>query len=175
MKNIAVFLGSINDLGQCLDGLRTLDTFAHEDKVRVIVYVRSAHRHIGPLQDLLDALSTNGKTDTIIAGAGKAAILPGFADAYLRNQCHDTKINVIGVGFTGENDRDTIAATLSITQAPGTQVIYAGRGWQGFQHACEMACTREDFPTIKLPEIPLGQTMSLEEAIKKAQELNQKP
>lgn len=170
MKNIVVIVGSKNDLKQCVRGLDVLATYASQDQIKVTVHVKSVHRHTERLQYLLRTLSKADETDVIIAGAGKAAALPGFVDGYLRNYIKDGKIMVLGVAFTGGNDLDNTAAILSITQVPGTQVIYAGQGSDGFKNACAMACEKNDFPAIALnAEIPPDLNLLLDQAIKLAQ------
>ena len=123
------------------------------------------------MQKLLQIYSNSGDIDVIIAGAGKAAHLPGCIDAYLRNHLHDKRITVIGVGFTNKNPQDNQAAALSITQVPGTQVLFAGLGSAGFYNACITACERE-LPAIKLLEIPPELDMALDQAIGMAIELD---
>lgn len=171
---IAVIVGSQNDLKQCGDGLKFLHQQVVNGLASVSVYVKSAHRHTLKLLWLLDSFHAaeqedNGY-DVIIAGAGKAAVMPSLADAYLRNHLGNTKIKVIGVAFSGKGWKDYQAAVLTITQAPGSQVIYAGRDKQGFCKACKMACNGS-LPDINLAPIPLDQDLSLEKAIALSEEL----
>jgi len=164
-RKIVIILGSKSDLKQCAKGLGALATHMNRDEVEVVgVYVKSIHRHTEALLKLLRALSAAGQTDVIIAAAGKAAHLPGCIDAYLRNHLRDTNITVIGVGFEGETEQDNLAAKLSITQVPGTQVIFAGQGSEGFYGACLTACEAQEFPVITLKEIPPDLEMTLDEA-----------
>ncbi|OGZ34620.1 MAG: hypothetical protein A2174_02445 [Candidatus Portnoybacteria bacterium RBG_13_41_18] len=96
-----------------------------------------------------------------MAVAGKSADLPGAVDAYLRNELHDYKIVVIGVGLPGSTVRDALAAELSITDIPGTQVIYAGTR---ILRGCAIACTRHSFE-IKPNEVPIAEDFNLEQAL----------
>lgn len=66
----------------------------------------------------------------------------------------------------------TQAAILSITEVPGTQVVYENGngpfvGREGFFQACRMAAILE-LPKIKLPEPKPTVDLSLEEALKKS-------
>ena len=62
------------------------------------------------------------------------------------------------------------AAILSMTEVPGTQVVYKDKngiffGEVGFLRACKMAVSGE-LPEIKLPEARPTCDLTLEEAIK---------
>lgn len=155
-KNIAVIVGSKNDLKQCVKGLETLEVYTKQGKVSVRVYVRSVHRHTNNLLSLLRILHVRDETDIIIAGAGKAAALPGCIDAYLRFDLKNTKITVLGVAFVTGHAEDDAAAPLSIARVPDTQVIYKGTGAEGFNNACVQACDCETimWPDIKLKDPP---------------------
>ena len=77
---------------------------------------------------------------------------------------------VIGVAFEDkENDRHTQAAFLSITEVPGTQVIFEDDGFPnigplGFERACIFAID-EELPKLKLPEPKPIMDLALEEAL----------
>lgn len=165
-RKIVVIVGSKNDLKQCVSGLILLRDFVKKGLAKVTVHVKSVHRHTEKLLSLLRGLSVGGATDVIIAGAGKAAHLPGCVDGYLRNYLKDSKIQVIGVAFEGKSKKDNKAAALSITHVPGRQLIYAGLGNDGFENACHMACvyTEADWPTIELKEPPPDLDLTLEQA-----------
>lgn len=167
-RKIVIIIGSKNDLKQCLKGLELLGQRAAEKNsgVSVNVYVRSVHRHVGKLLWLLESLQEAGDVDVIIAGAGKAAHLPGCVDAFLRYHLGDTRINVIGVAFEGKDKKDNLASVLSITQVPYTQVLYAGEGKTGFKKACEAAL--QELPAIKRLEAPEALDLTLLQAIELA-------
>lgn len=82
------------------------------------------------------------------------------------------KLPVIGVAFTDpNNDRHTQAAILSITEVPGTQVIYRESeadevfvGSDGFYRACVLAATKE-LPILKIPTPRPPMDLDLESAI----------
>lgn len=171
MKHLVVIVGSENDLKHCAEGLSTLYAISSLGRIIVNVHVKSVHRHTEKLLALLRAYSATGQIDSIIAGAGKAAHLPGCIDAYLRNHLGDTKIHVIGVAFTSGNKLDDEAAVLSITQVPGTQVIYAGQGSQGFKKACQMASVAKNLPEITLAAIPPDMNLTLDQARALAKEV----
>lgn len=174
MRHIVVIVGSENDLPQCLKGLKWLRLLRAQCHVRITVHVKSVHRHTSSLTWLLDKLSSERRSEdetVIIAGAGMAAALPGFVDAYLRYHLGDTKISVIGVAFCGKGLLgiiDTIAAWLSIIQTPKTQVRFAGIGKWGFLKAARLAYNGS-LPEIKLAEIPSAQELGLEQAIELAE------
>jgi phosphoribosylcarboxyaminoimidazole (NCAIR) mutase len=90
--------------------------------------------------------------DAVIIGAGKANHLTGTVDAYLRNTLKNGHVRIIGVAFEGENEEDNRAAIGSITQVPGTQVIYHSFfGADGFADACRFA-VKGDLGTISVPD-----------------------
>ncbi len=165
MKKIAIILGSRSDLKQCLEGLKLLKK---QSKFKVMVHIRSQHRNTLSLQKLLLELSFL-KVDVIIAGAGWANHLTGCTDAFLRYELKNNFTRVIGVAFEDKNDeRHTQAAILSITEVPGTQVIYKDFvGPNGFLKACELAISPEldTFPDIKIPDPKAAEDLSLDEAI----------
>lgn len=171
MKKIAIILGSKSDLGQCLKGLKILQA---NSEFHVTVHIRSQHRNTLSLQQLLTELNAS-KVDIIIAGAGWANHLTGCVDAFLRYELKNNFTRVIGVAFEDtQNERHTQAAILSITEVPGTQVIYQDTtsehfiGPFGFYRACELAINPELdelLPGIKLPIAKPPEDMSLSEAI----------
>jgi phosphoribosylcarboxyaminoimidazole (NCAIR) mutase len=170
MKKIAIIIGSRSDLKQCLDGLKFLKG---QSEFNITVYIRSQHRNTLSLQQLLREISFF-KFNVIIAGAGWANHLTGCTDAFLRYELKNNFTRVIGVAFEDRgNARHTHAAILSITEVPGTQVIYKNSanelfiGSKGFLKACELAISPEldDFPDIKLPEAKSAEDLSLDEAI----------
>ena len=165
-RKIVIILGSKNDLKQCAKGLKLLP-----GETNVSIHVRSVHRHTRKLHWLLDSLAEENPDDVeivIIAGAGKAAHLPGCVDTYLRYHLRNKNINVIGVAFEGDTKEDSLAARLSITQVPGTQVRYAGLGKAGFSSAC-LTALKEPLAEIKLPDIPPCLDLSLTQAIELAE------
>jgi phosphoribosylcarboxyaminoimidazole (NCAIR) mutase len=166
MRKIAIIVGSKSDLSQCQLGLK----FLQEAKVEVIgVYIRSQHRNTLPTQNLLKQLVEEG-VDVIIIGAGWANHLTGCCDAFLRYALRDKKIVVVGVAFRDvTNEKHTQAAILSITEVPGTQVLFKFRdrdlvGIRGFLQACEIAATGE-LPEITLPTPKETMDLTLNEAL----------
>lgn len=169
MRKIAVIAGSKSDLRQCLEGLEYLKN--NKDVEIQYVYIRSQHRNTLEAQVLLQHLSKE-KFDCIITGAGWANHLSGCSDAYLRYTLQDNHLVVIGVAFeVGDEKRDN-AARLSISEVPGTQVIYKDEGGQffgaiGFLRACRYAATRQ-LPIPRIPDAkPIG-NLTLDEAIELA-------
>ncbi|MFA5644568.1 MAG: AIR carboxylase family protein [Patescibacteria group bacterium] len=169
-KKIAIILGSKSDLiwpaGQCFGGLLFLTDFP---EIEVTVHIRSQHRNTLDLQQVLKELSDN-KVDVIIAGAGWANHLTGCVDAFLRYELKNDFTRVIGVAFEDKNnERHTQAAILSITEVPGTQVIFRKEfiGDHGLYRACQLAVSPEldDLPAIKLPTAKPPEDLSLAEAL----------
>lgn len=119
----------------------------------------SQHRHTKTVQERLEEyvnLPREQKIDALIIGAGWANHLTGCSDAYLRNTLGNDKIPVYGVAFKDKkNPKNTEAAILSITQVPGTQVIFRDYvGSRCFLRACQDVVEGE-LPQIKLKPIPL--------------------
>lgn len=165
-RKIAVIVGSVNDLRQALEGLMHLQNCKN---IEVYVYVRSQHRNTLPTQILLRDLSQRG-FDVVITAAGWANHLSGCSDAYLRYTIRNSRLVVIGVALEDkEIQKHTDAARLSISEVPGTQVVFKDEAGQfvgplGFSRACKFAATRE-LPKITLPEPKPTMDLTLEKAI----------
>jgi phosphoribosylcarboxyaminoimidazole (NCAIR) mutase len=179
MRKIIIIAGSKNDLKQCQMGFNWL--LGQKETINVKkVHVASQHRHTLKVQQILidevDGLTGTDPIDAIIACAGWAAHLPGCCDAFLRYRLKNTTIPVIGVAIQdGENHLHNQAAILSITQVPGTQVIFKNGdeeffGEKGFLAACKFAATGT-FPVITLKKPPESFEMSLDEALAEAKKL----
>jgi len=173
MRKIAIIVGSKSDLSQCLYGLKLLEEYRndHPNEIEIVgVYVRSQHRNTLEVQELLREL-TIMEVDVAIIGAGWANHLTGCSDAFLRYTLKNNQTVVIGVAFSDpESYRHSKAAILSITEVPGTQVIYQESGQifadkTGFLSACSYAVYCE-LPKIKVPEPKPIMDLTLEEALK---------
>jgi len=168
---IGIMVGSDSDLEkQCLKGLLYLQKQADVEVVCVIT--ASIHRNTEEVLTFLDEQIE--QVDVWIIGAGWANHLTGICAAYL---FYTKKVStpVIGVAFRDpDSEAHTTAARLSITEVPGTQVIYEDRdgifiGEDGFRRAC-MRAAKGDFPDI-VPKAPKPtQVRTLSEAIEFAQE-----
>jgi len=171
MIRIALLFGSSSDIQQCLDGLTVLNEAVGAGKVELVdIRASSIHRttrqtlaHIGRLS------RASPKIDVLITAAGWANHLTGISDAYLRS-LGDTHILVVGVALEdATNPRHSMAARLSITEVPGTQVVYKDAhgdlvGADGFRRACEFAINGE-FPEISIPKPRSPEMFTLAEAI----------
>jgi len=173
-RKVAVIIGSKSDLPQCLVGLRVLENSQKQEEITIMandVLVSSIHRATRETLDFLTAMSgADQPPDIIITGAGMANHLTGMCDAYLRYCLRDTKIVIVGVAFYDRTCQDNnLAARLSISQVPDTQVIYsddAGTfiGSDGFRRACEFAIKGE-LPVLTLPEPKPQERLRFSEAI----------
>ena len=171
MRSIMVIVGSDSDLSQCGAGLELLQEFEARGIVSVIcVYTTSVHRNTEALFELLKEIHVGQDVDVIIAGAGWAAHLPGMTDAYLRYTLVNTRTVVVGVAFEDvSNEQHTKAAQLSISEVPGTQVVYrdqAGQfvGEEGFRRACILAA-QGGLPRLQPPQPRLEQARSILEVL----------
>ncbi|MFH1427253.1 MAG: AIR carboxylase family protein [Patescibacteria group bacterium] len=172
MLKIAVIIGSDSDLPQCLDGLEYLQSCEEQKEIEVWgVHTLSQHRNTLNLQDVLKGYSKNKLVDALIIGAGWANHLTGCSDAFLRNIQRDKHIKVIGVAFSDpDNQKHTLAAELSITEVPGTQVIFNNNegekfiGSEGFLKACQFVESIKN-ENIKLSSPKKSKFRTLEEAI----------
>lgn len=84
IRKIGVILGSQSDLPQCLGGLTLLQRACEAEKIELhgrLVQISSIHR---ATEHILKQLSlyhlSNNPPDVLIAGAGRAAHLPGMLD-----------------------------------------------------------------------------------------------
>jgi 5-(carboxyamino)imidazole ribonucleotide mutase len=105
MPKIAVILGSDSDLPVLEKGTKVLDTFSLEYELRIL----SAHRTPAAVTEYVSELEGRGFA-AVIAGAGKAAHLPGVVAAH-------TVLPVIGLPIRAS--LDGLDALLSIVQMPG--------------------------------------------------------
>lgn len=170
MRKIAVVMGSDSDLPQCVAGLEYLQERGNEGRINVrSVETRSVHRNMEALFTWLYGIRVHFDPDVILAGAGMAAHLPGMLDARLRYSLSDTKIVVIGVAFENDQDPGTLAAKLSISHVPGTQVVWHDNqgqfvGPDGFYRACVVAADG-GLPQIALPKARAPQSRSMQEVL----------
>ena len=165
VRRIAIMIGSLSDLPQCIKGLGYLRLLVSRGEVMVVeIIVNSIHRNTDDVIFNLKRLEQ--RVDVLIVGAGWANHLTGMVDAILRYKMRNDHIVVVGVAFDDENDRaHTQAACLSITEVPGHQVRFRGYvGTDGFLGACEFAAKGE-LPKIKLPEAKRVEYFQLDEAI----------
>lgn len=176
VREVVVMVGSASDLPQCIEGLQLLKAARGSGQITMPVdgvTVMSIHRNTKEVLEHLTDLHDEGSCDVLIVGAGWANHLTGTADAYLRNVLGDEQIVVIGVAFEDPKDpQHTKAAKLSISQVPGTQVVFRDEegqfvGKEGFRRACAYAIGGE-LPVIKLPKPRPVQLLTLDEAISKA-------
>ncbi|MFA6417024.1 MAG: AIR carboxylase family protein [Patescibacteria group bacterium] len=171
MRKIAFITGSKSDLSQCRGGFELIKEYMkdHPGEIEIIgIYVRSQHRNTLETQELLRELA-NMEVDVVIVGAGWANHLTGCSDAFLRYTLKNDRLVVIGVAFDGGNEDRNKAAVLSITEVPGTQVVFEKDkhvyfGAVGFLNACLFAITGE-LSKIKLPEPRPIMDLTLEEAL----------
>jgi len=155
MRRIWVVVGSDSDLLQCTEGIEYLQSEGRP----VQVWTMSIHRNTQEVLEFLSCRSHWSDADILIVGAGWANHLTGTCDAYLRHTLRDDRIVVIGVAFEDHNSQiHTLAAELSITEVPGTQVAFKDEsdevfvGADGFLRACKFAVNGE-LPQIKLPDL----------------------
>lgn len=104
-KKIAIIMGSISDEPIMKKASDTLKEFAVEYEVHVL----SAHRMPNKTREFASNLSRSG-ISIVIAGAGKAAHLPGVIASY-------TTVPVIGVPIK-TSDLGGMDSLLSIVQMP---------------------------------------------------------
>ena len=148
MRRIGIIVGSENDFLQCGKGFRYLIEQTHLHVDVLFVNVTSIHRNTKKLLEDLEKMSKappNEKIDALIIGAGWANHLSCTSDAFLRNHLRDRSIVVYAVAFEDmSNPAHTQAAVLSITQVPGTKVIFSDYvGPEGFYRACYDAVNDE--------------------------------
>jgi len=105
MPRIAILLGSDSDLPVLEKGLKVLKDFGEEYEIRIL----SAHRTPQAVTEYVASFAETG-VKVVIAGAGKAAHLPGVVAAH-------TTIPVIGLPIRAS--LDGLDALLSIVQMPG--------------------------------------------------------
>lgn len=174
-RRIAVMIGSKSDLPQCADGLLALQEANRDGQIELVfgdcIIIASIHRNLELVfKHLRVWASSNMCPDVLITGAGWANHLSGMCDAYLRYAISTTKIVVVGVAFEDPAcEQHTMAARLSISEVPGTQVVFTDSDGpfisaDGFLRACQFAISGE-LPEIKLPTPRLEELIKLVDAI----------
>jgi len=172
MKRIGVMIGSDSDLPQCLMGLKYIEEAQKKGMCEVLIIItNSIHRNTEEVLENLRLYSH--QLDAWIIGAGWANHLTGTCDAYLRYTLKNTNTRVFGAAFKDKSSRHNMAAALSITCVPGTQVIYNEHyvGQTSFCDACIQA-VESDYnvlPPIKVGAAKVVVTRSLEQAIQATQ------
>lgn len=148
--HVHVVLGSESDRYQAQKGLNWLviDT---PPEITTKLDIISCHRNS---EELRQFAKTVREDSVIIAGAGKAAALPGVLQAWLKyfGKGH---IPVLGVAFDGGTDSANAAARLSIEELPGNPVILTPEGTayfgsEGFFNAC-VAAVKDEFFVVPAP------------------------
>lgn len=172
---VAVFLGSESDFSQCVEGFQILEKSQEKGKIEVVCVVKRKPVNVNSIHRQHDTTVHNMKTvvnkkgvDVIIAGAGMAAHLPGMLDSILRYKMHNDHTVIMAVAFRGSSRRRTMAATLSITEVPGTQAIFNRYhiGTEGFTRVCRKVMRGSFSKKIKLPAPKNAGYYSFAEAIK---------
>ena len=184
-RKIGVIVGSVTDLAECHDGAEVLEYHrAVMNSIEVAFFhIMSVHRNMNELFRFLGGRyrwlnkllaffgrSWMGDVDVLIVGAGWAAHLPGMCDARLRYILKNTQTVIVGVGFEDPaNNIHTLAAKLSISEVPGTQVVHADNdgnflGAEGFVRACRFAAAA-DLPKVTLPKPKPSQKRSFAETL----------
>ncbi|NUM25975.1 MAG: phosphoribosylaminoimidazolesuccinocarboxamide synthase [Candidatus Buchananbacteria bacterium] len=143
--NVDVVVGSESDLPQVTSAVEEVRELSGAGQVRL--HVCSCHRNPDMLRMYIEQLKD---VDVIVAGAGKAAALPGVVKSWLGHFGKD-HIPVIGVALEGSDYADNDAAELSIAQLPGQPVeldaegrVYFGA--QGMRRALKAAVEDEFLP-----------------------------
>ncbi|MDD2646829.1 MAG: phosphoribosylaminoimidazolesuccinocarboxamide synthase [Patescibacteria group bacterium] len=114
---IDVVFGSENDvLGQ--KGVLEIYAKAHPE-TDLHIHVLSCHRNPDQLRNFASGYP-KGPNQVLVAGAGKAAALPGVLKAWMSFFGNPTP--VVGVGLPGTTMDASMAATLSIEELPGQPV-----------------------------------------------------
>lgn len=171
-RRIMVVVGSDSDLPQCAQGLAYLQELSGLSLVPdPMVLTMSIHRNTDDVLLFLRERHEKQDVDVLIVGAGWANHLTGTCDAYLRHTLRNNTIVVVGVAFEDQySDIHTLAAKLSMTQVPGTQVVYKDDlcqifvGGEGFSRACRFA-TDNPLPTITLADSRPTQCRRIQEVL----------
>jgi len=168
-------IGSDSDLRQCLPGMEYLENKAMDGIIRnsPTVITCSIHRNTNQVLENLSRLAVLD-TDCLIVGAGMANHLSGTADAFLRNSLKNDRMVIIAVAFRHNEEINTRAAVLSITQVPGHQMVYNDYvGEEGFLEACKFA-VEGTLPKITIPAKRPARRRHLTAAISEAKRLLEK-
>ncbi len=147
---VELVIASESDRPQTEAGLVGLD----EVNTPYVLHAISCHRNPDALRQY--AADIRPETGVIIAGAGKAAALPGVLQSWLSfyGKGH---IPVIGVGFKGKTSAADFAAILSQEELPGQPVTLdedgkAFFGPEGFKRACRAAIVKEFLAPVAIPK-----------------------
>ena len=167
MPRIASMAGSDNDLVQMILMHEFLLEASSKGMIRICdEWTNSIHRN--PIETLSALKKLIGKVDAIIVGAGWANHLTGCANAFLRNWFRNDHIVVFGVAIEDPEDSDhTQAAISSITELPGSEVVYDNYlGEEGCLRAATDA-SKGIYPIIHLKDYDdLPKRRPMEEAVR---------
>lgn len=161
---IATMFGSDSDLVQAVEAHEYLLEKAKKGKVELFgQWTNSIHRNPADVVAILPKLI--GNIDSLIVGAGWANQLTGCVNAFLRNWYRNDHIIVFGVAIEDPNDPvHTQAAVLSITQLPGSEVVFHNYvGSEGCLSAARHA-VMGIYPVITLKDQKPAIRRSIEEA-----------
>ncbi|MDR1071506.1 MAG: AIR carboxylase family protein [Rickettsiales bacterium] len=107
MKELVIICGSKSDQEIVDHGIKLCQEYDIDFEQRTL----SAHRNVKELDQYLEEVEANGKTEVIIAAAGLSAALPGAVAARV-------KIPVLGVPLAG-GVLNGVDAAYAILQMPG--------------------------------------------------------
>lgn len=165
VPRIATMFGSDSDLEQAVEAHDFLIQLADDGRVELFdEWTNSIHRN--PIDVLFKLAFLIGKVDAIIVGAGRANQLTGCANAFLRNLFRDSYIVIFGVAIADpKNSLHTQAAILSITELPGSEVVFNNYvGAEGCLRATQDAASGI-YPVITLKEQKPAVQRSMREAL----------
>ncbi len=150
LPKVEIVIGSTSDLAQTDSGLEMFEAA----NVPYTLHAISCHRNPDELRQYAKAMRP--ETSVVIAGAGKAAALPGVLQSWLAHY-GKAHIPVVGVGFRGKTEVADHAAVFGIEELPGQPVILDTRsggrpffGPDGFRRACE-AVIHDEFLAPVVP------------------------
>lgn len=167
-KKIGVMIGSISDLPQCREGIEYLLQAELAGKIQFLgLFVNSIHRNTVKVLENLHTHTQVIEVDRWIVGAGMANHLTGTCDAFLRYGLKSTA-PVFGAIFEASKDveKNRQAAILSITQVPGTQVVFDSEN-PTFLKACEQAVEIEEVLIEVSQPKPTEAFFSLQEVLER--------
>jgi phosphoribosylcarboxyaminoimidazole (NCAIR) mutase len=165
VPRIATMFGSDSDLDQAVEAHEFLLQLADNGRVGLFdEWTNSIHRN--PVDVLIRLSILIGQVDAIIVGAGWANQLTGCANAFLRNLFEDNHIVIFGVAIADpKNSIHTQAAILSITELPGSEVVFNNYvGAEGCLRAAKDAASGI-YPIITLKEQKPAVRRSMKEAL----------
>jgi phosphoribosylcarboxyaminoimidazole (NCAIR) mutase len=164
LPRVGTMFGSDTDLDQAYEAHMYLIEQAKLARVELAnEFTNSIHRN--PVDVIANLSKLIGLVDALLVGAGWANQLTGCVNAFLRNWYRDYHITIFGVAISDPyNPVHTQAAIVSITELPGSEVVFDNYVGQVGCYRAAKDMASGIYPIIKRKEQKPAVTRTMHEA-----------